>query len=266
MLVTSPSPRCVLACGNAIGAPSYPDRPVRLIVGFPPGGAADILGRIAAQRAEPDAPCQQVVVDNRGGAGGLIAHRNRRACESRRLHASLHFHPAGDQSAPLPQGHVRRRSGISRRSIQFVVGAAHDGVGTCASGESGEGSDRDRQSEARPDRLRLRGGSGSSSHLAMELFKSMAGVELVHVPYKGTGPMITDMLGGQIGLTIASAVPLTPQVKAGKLRGARCYGAEAFVRVSRPAGDRRDRARLRGRELVRHRRACGNSEIDCHSR
>src|SRR5205085_10947004 len=63
------------------------------------------------------------------------------------------------------------------------------------------------------------GGSGSSSHLAVELFKTMAGVDLVHVPYKGTGPLITDMLGGQIGLTIASAVPLSAQVRSGKLRG-----------------------------------------------
>jgi tripartite-type tricarboxylate transporter receptor subunit TctC len=63
------------------------------------------------------------------------------------------------------------------------------------------------------------GGSGASSHLAMELFKTMAGVDLNHIPYKGTGPLITDLIAGQIGLTIASAVPLSPQVKAGKLRG-----------------------------------------------
>jgi tripartite-type tricarboxylate transporter receptor subunit TctC len=63
------------------------------------------------------------------------------------------------------------------------------------------------------------GGSGSSSHLAMELFKSMAGVELTHIPYKGTGPMFAELIGGQLNVTIASAVPLIPQVKAGKLRG-----------------------------------------------
>jgi tripartite-type tricarboxylate transporter receptor subunit TctC len=63
------------------------------------------------------------------------------------------------------------------------------------------------------------GGSGSSSHLAMELFKSLAGVDLLHIPYKGTGPMFSELIGGQLNVTIASAVPLIPQVKGGKLRG-----------------------------------------------
>ena len=63
------------------------------------------------------------------------------------------------------------------------------------------------------------GGNGSSSHLATELFKSMAGIRMDHIPYKGTGPLITDMMAGQVGLTIASAVPLAPHVRSGKLRG-----------------------------------------------
>jgi tripartite-type tricarboxylate transporter receptor subunit TctC len=70
------------------------------------------------------------------------------------------------------------------------------------------------------------GGSGASSHLAMELFKTMAGVELNHIPYKGTGPLITDLIAGQVGITIASAVPLIPQVRAGKLRGLATTGAK----------------------------------------
>jgi len=63
------------------------------------------------------------------------------------------------------------------------------------------------------------GGSGSSSHLAMELFKSMAGVDITHIPYKGTGPMFAELVGGQLNVTIASAVPLIPLVKGGKLHG-----------------------------------------------
>ena len=68
-------------------------------------------------------------------------------------------------------------------------------------------------------------GAGSSSHLAMELFKSMAGVAMTHIPYKGTGPLMIDLIAGQVSVTIASAVPLIPQVKAGKLRGLAVTGA-----------------------------------------
>ena len=99
------------------------------------------------------------------------------------------------------------------------------------------------------------GGSGASSHLAMELFKSMARIDLIHIPYKGTGPLITDLISGQVNVTIASAVPLTPQVKAGKLRGLAVTGPKRSPVVSRPAGDRRDGAGLRGDQLVRHPRA-----------
>jgi tripartite-type tricarboxylate transporter receptor subunit TctC len=73
--------------------------------------------------------------------------------------------------------------------------------------------------KAKPGQLNYgSAGAGSSSHLAVELFKTMAQVEMTHVPYKGTGPLIADILGGQIALTIASAVPLTPQVKSGRMR------------------------------------------------
>ena len=69
-------------------------------------------------------------------------------------------------------------------------------------------------------------GAGSSSHLAMELFKSTARVDMTHIPYKGTGPLMTDLIAGQVSVTIASAVPLIPQVKAGKLRGLAVTGAK----------------------------------------
>jgi tripartite-type tricarboxylate transporter receptor subunit TctC len=73
---------------------------------------------------------------------------------------------------------------------------------------------------SKPDQINYASaGSGSSSHLAMELFKSMADVRMTHIPYKGTGPLITDLMTGQVSVTIASAVPLSPQVKAGRLRG-----------------------------------------------
>ena len=200
----------------AIAAEAYPDRPVRLVVGFPPGGAADILGRIAAQQLTMGLG-QQVVVDNRGGAGGLIA-----------TEITARANPDGYTllftSIPhVINPHLYRKVAYDALRdfvpvIQFVAVPLMMAAGPSVPGKTVK--EIIAAAKAKPGQFNYgSGGSGSSSHLAMELFKSMAGVDIVHVPYKGTGPLITDMLGGQIGLTIASAVPLSPQVRSGKLRG-----------------------------------------------
>lgn len=199
----------------ATPAQTYPDRPIRLIVGFPPGGAADFLARVAAEHLS-NGIGQQVVVDNRGGAGGLIATEiavrgtpdgytllftsiphviNPHLYRKARYDAIKDFTPVIQfVSVPLM---MAASPSLPAKSVKEFIALA----------------------KAKPGQLNYgSAGSGSSSHLAMELFKSMAKVELTHVPYKGTGPLIVDMLGGQIGVTIASAVPLTPQVKGGRLR------------------------------------------------
>jgi tripartite-type tricarboxylate transporter receptor subunit TctC len=205
-----------LVAQGAAEAQTYPERPVRLIVGFPPGGAADILGRLAAQQLGSGLG-QQVVVDNRGGAGGLIA-----------TEIAAKANPDGYTLLFTSIPHVinphlyRKVSYDALRDfvpvIQFVsvplMMAAGPGL------PAKDVKELIAVAKVKPGQINYgSGGSGSSSHLAMELLKSMAGIDLVHVPYKGTGPMITDMLGGQIALTIASAVPLSPQVRAGRLRG-----------------------------------------------
>jgi tripartite-type tricarboxylate transporter receptor subunit TctC len=204
----------------------YPDRPIRLIVGFPPGGAADFLARVAAEHLS-NGIGQQVVVDNRGGAGGLIATElavrgtpdgytllftsiphviNPHLYRKARYDAIKDFTPVIQfVSVPLM---MAASPSLPAKSVKEFIALA----------------------KAKPGQLNYgSAGSGSSSHLAMELFKSMAKVDMTHVPYKGTGPLIVDMLGGQIGVTIASAVPLTPQVKAGKLRALGVTGAKRSV-------------------------------------
>jgi tripartite-type tricarboxylate transporter receptor subunit TctC len=199
---------------HAADAP-YPDRPVRLVVGFPPGGAADILGRIAAQHLSAGLG-QQVVVDNRGGAGGLIA-----------TEITARANPDGYTllftSIPhVINPHLYRKVTYDALKdftpvIQFVAVPLMMAAGPSVPAKTVK--EVIAAAKAKPGQLNYgSAGSGSSSHLAMELFKSMAQVDMTHVPYKGTGPLITDMLGGQIALTIASAVPLTPQVKSQKLR------------------------------------------------
>ena len=201
---------------NFVFSADYPTRPIRLVVGFPPGGAADILGRIAAQQLT-ERIGQQVVVDNRGGAGGLVATEiAARAMPdgytllftsiphviNPHLYKKVHYDAVRDftpivQFVTVPLMMAANPS-LPAKTVKELIAHA----------------------KARPGQINYAsGGSGASSHLAMELFKSMAGVDLNHIPYKGTGPLITDLIAGQVALTIASAVPLAPQVKAGKLRG-----------------------------------------------
>jgi len=197
-------------------APAYPDRPVRLIVGFPPGGAADILGRIAAQRLG-EALGQQVVVDNRGGAGGLIATEI--AMKGAPDGYTLLFSSIPHVINP----HLYRKVNYDALKdfvpvIQFVSVPLMMASAPALPVQSVK--DLIVLAKAKPGAINYASaGGGSSSHLAMELFKTMAGVRMTHIPYKGTGPLITDLMTGQVSVTIASAVPLSPQVKAGRLRG-----------------------------------------------
>jgi tripartite-type tricarboxylate transporter receptor subunit TctC len=223
MNLLSRSLAVVIAAGAAVfagyahaAAGNYPNRPVRLIVGFPPGGAADILARAAAaQLAERLG--QQVVVDNRGGAGGLIATET--AARANADGYTLLFSSIPHVINP----HLYKKVSYDALKdfapvVQFVSVPLMMAAGPSLPAQSVK--ELIDHARANPDRINYgSGGSGSSSHLAMELFKSMTGTRMTHVPYKGTGPLITDMLGGQIALTIASAVPLGPQVRAGKLRG-----------------------------------------------
>lgn len=203
------APFCVAAQG-------YPNKPVRLVVGFPPGGAADILGRIAAQQMTL-ALNEQVVVDNRGGAGGLVATEiaARAAPDgytllftsiphviNPHLYRKVSYDAVRDFDAVIQFVSVplllASSMGFPPRTVPELIALAR----------------------ARPGQINYASaGAGSSSHLAMELFKSMAGVQMNHIPYKGTGPLMTDLIAGQVSVTIASAVPLIPQVRAGKLRG-----------------------------------------------
>jgi len=197
-------------------AQAYPDKPVRLVVGFPPGGAGDILGRLAAPRLSAGLR-EQVVVDNRGGAGGVIA-------------TEIVAHAAADGYTLLFTSipHVINPFLYKKVDyepikdfdaiVQFV--AAPLLMATNITFPAKSVKELIALAKAKPGQINYgSGGSGSSSHLAMELFKSMAGVDLTHIPYRGTGPMFADLIGGQLSATIASAVPLIPQVRGGKLRG-----------------------------------------------
>jgi len=209
-----------LAALSLIGTAStfaqpYPSRPMRLLVGFAPGGAADILGRITAQGLS-DSIGEQVVVDNRSGAGSLIA-----------TEIAARANPDGYTLLFTSPPHAinpalyRKARYDPVKDFDPVIQAVSTALILTVNAASPFKSVRDMLAYAKSSPGKLSygsGGSGATGHLAMELLKSIAGVDIVHVPYKGTGPVLTDLIGGQIQMTIGSAAPTLPQVKAGKLR------------------------------------------------
>lgn len=208
---------CAASAAAAQPGSPYPNKPVRLIVGVPPGGAADFTARIIAQKLA-EGMGQNLVVENRGGAGGTIASDiTAKATPDgyTLLWSSVTTHGVGPVLyAKLPYDAVKDFTHIGLAASLPMIAAVHVSVPAKSVKELIA------YAKSKPGQINYgSAGGGSSSHLAVELFKSMAGIDMTHIPYKGTGPLITDMLSGQIGLTIASAVPLSPQVKAGKLRG-----------------------------------------------
>jgi tripartite-type tricarboxylate transporter receptor subunit TctC len=206
----------LFALPYAYAAEKYPARPLRLIIPFPPGGGTDIMGRMVAQRLN-DAFGFTVVVDNRGGAGGLLGtEMAARAgadghtlmigsvstiCINPSLHKNLSFDPIKDL-API--------STMASTPSLLVVGNAVPAKSV---------KELIALAKARPGQLHYATpGSGSSSHLGTELFKQAAGVDINHVPYKGTGLAVTDLVSGQVTMFITNMPSVLPMVKANRLR------------------------------------------------
>jgi tripartite-type tricarboxylate transporter receptor subunit TctC len=198
-------------------AQNYPAKAVRMIVPFPPGGPNDILGRVVAQKLSEQLG-QQVVIDNRGGAGGIIgAELAARAVAdgytllfggtaslaiNPSLHKKLPYNPLGDFAA------------VS------LVGTAPSLLTTHPSLPVKNVKDLIDLAKARPGQLNfVSAGVGTPPHLAGELFKNMTGIDMVHVPYKGGGPALTDLLAGQVGIYFSGISSVLPYVKEGRLRG-----------------------------------------------
>ncbi len=207
----------VAAAAAQSTAPHYPDRPVRLVLPFPPGGPSDILARLFSQKLG-ESLGQQVVVDNRGGAAGAIA------CEIAKratpdgytllqatvgtlsinpgLYPNLPYDPARDF---LPVTMLTATPyllvtypGLPARSVSELVAFV----------------------KSKPHQLNFAsGGVGTGNHFSMELFKLSAGLDMVHVPYKGSGQAVNDVLAGQVQMMFMNLLPAMPHVKAGRMRG-----------------------------------------------
>jgi len=196
-------------------AQGYPSKPIRMMVGFAPGGTNDILARVIAQRLS-DALGQPVVVDNRPGATGVIASEMvaRAAPDGH----TLLLGSTGSQTIvpalqKLPYDPVKDLLPVSLVGVAGLVLVVNPNVPA--------NSVRELVALARskPGRLTYASsGNGSTLHFGGELFKVLAGVHIVHIPYKGNAPALTDVMGGQVDMTFSAVPPALPHAKAGKLR------------------------------------------------
>jgi tripartite-type tricarboxylate transporter receptor subunit TctC len=202
--------------GESAFAQTYPVRPIRMIVAYPPGGGTDIVGRMMGQRLGENLG-QTVVVDNRGGATGNIG-------------TEIAAHATADgytllmgNVAPnainvslfkkLPFDPVKDFAPVSLVAVtpNILVVQPSSPVKTV--------KDLIALAKSKPGTLNFpSAGVGSSSHLAGEMLKSMAGIDMVHVPYKGGGPALVALLSGQVQLMFATLPAAMPHVKSGKLR------------------------------------------------
>jgi len=203
-------------------AQDYPSKPVRIVVPFAPGGSTDVLARIVGQKLG-ERSGQPVIVENRAGAGGNIgAEQVAKSTPdgytlllggvphaiSASLYSKLRYDLARDltaiaEVASFPSAIVLHPS-LPANSVKELIALAR----------------------ARPGRLSFgSAGNGSPNHLALELFKTMAGVDMVHVPYKGSGQLVGDLLAGQVQLASMGLPVAGPHVQSGKLRAIAVTGA-----------------------------------------
>ncbi|MCC7456774.1 MAG: tripartite tricarboxylate transporter substrate binding protein [Nitrospira sp.] len=195
-------------------AQTYPTKPIRLVIPFAPGGGTDVLARMIAAKLT-EAMGQSVVIDNRPGSDGVlasevVARANPDGYTLFIVSSSHAINPALGRK--LPYDTMKDFSYITQTAVQQVMLFVHPSVPAKSVKELIA------LVKAKPNGYNY-GSSSNAAALPMELFKSMSGAQIQHIPYKGSGPMLNDLLGGQIHMSMGGAVSVIPHLKAGKLRG-----------------------------------------------
>jgi tripartite-type tricarboxylate transporter receptor subunit TctC len=205
----------LIAHDGAHAQQAYPTKPIRLIVPFPPGGGADIVARVIAQKAAESFGAS-VVVDNRAGAAGMIG-----------TDIAVKANPDGYTMIVVEGGYAGNTA-----LYTLPYDPLNDVTPVALIGETGfivtlhpsvpvkNVKELIANDKANPGKLNYgSGGTGSSNHLVIELFNQAAGTKLTHVPYKGIGLALNDLLGGQIQIIFGGLPPMLPHIKSNRLRG-----------------------------------------------
>jgi len=206
---------CSLGLALHAGAQTYPAKPVRLVVPYPPGGSNDVLSRLTAQAMAPGLG-QQVLIDNRGGAGGMIGadHVAKSAPDgytlvnvqasftaNAALRAKMAYDPMGDFAyiGMMARGPLLAvvHPSLPVKNVKDLIALARAKPGQINYGSTG---------------------TGGHNHMATELFARMTAIKIVHVPYKGVAPALTDLMGGHTQLVMTSLPSAMTQVQSGRLK------------------------------------------------
>jgi tripartite-type tricarboxylate transporter receptor subunit TctC len=214
------------AVAGAALAQTYPSKPVRMVVPFPPGGATDIIGRMVAAKMQ-EIWGQTVIIENKPGAGTVVATDlvAKSAPDGYTMAFVITAHVINPTlRANLPYDTLKDLAGVTQVSQQHLVVAAYPGF------EANTVSELIAAAKKDPGKLAYATpGSGTAMHLSMELLKSAVGIDIVHVPYKGGAPAIQDVMGGRVPILLDVHYSAAPHIKAGKLK------AIALLSPSRPA-------------------------------
>lgn len=225
-----------LACGLALAAgvaallpagpagAAYPERPIRVMIGFPPGGAIDTIGRLIAPRLS-ERLGQSVVIENKAGAGGIIA-----------LQQLLKSEPDGYTVLMGTMGNLSISPGLVKdfnadmeKDVAAVTIVGASGMVLYANPKSPFKSvpEMIRYAKAHPEKINFSSsGNGGLPHMAGELFKTATGTELTHIPYSGSNPAVKDVVGGQVDVTFEATAIGLPFVQSGQLLALGTTGKE----------------------------------------
>jgi tripartite-type tricarboxylate transporter receptor subunit TctC len=204
----------LLAPATAAMADDYPNKPIRLIIPFPPGGSNDVVGRLVAKELS-DKIGQQVFVDNRGGAGGMVGTEalSKAVPDGYTLGIVSIAHAVNPALHPITYDPIKSFEPVSILATGSNVLVVNPELPVKSVKELVA------LAKAKPGELNYASaGIGSFQHLGGELFKLKAGVNIVHVPYKGGGPAMQDVLAGHVKIMFSSLIQTTPFIKSGQLR------------------------------------------------